>query len=109
MDSSAPHLGLELSENAFRLELNQTRQVTVVTEGVEGVIWSSSDTNIASVDANGVVTAHKNGIAIITATAANGATMWCTVYSYLRGDVDESNSVDVTDVNQVINIILGKD
>ncbi len=109
LDSSAPHLGLKLSEKAFRLQLNQTHQVTVVTEGVEGVIWSSSDTNIASVDANGVVTAHKNGIAIITATAANGATMWCTVYSYLRGDVDESNSVDVTDVNQVINIILGKD
>ena len=109
LDSSAPHLGLKLSEKAFRLQLNQTHQVTVVTEGVEGVIWSSSDANIASVDANGVVTAHKNGIAIITATAANGATMWCAVYSYSRGDVDESNSVDVTDVNQVISIILGKE
>ena len=109
LDSSAPHLGLKLSEKAFRLQLNQTHQVTVVTEGVEGVIWSSSDTSIASVDASGVVTAHKNGIAIITATAANGATMWCAVYSYLRGDVDESNSVDVTDVNQVISIILGKE
>ncbi len=109
LDSSAPHLGLKLSEKAFRLQLNQTHQVTVVTEGVEGVIWSSSDTSIASVDASGVVTAHKNGIAIITATAANGATMWCAVYSYSRGDVDESNSVDVTDVNQVISIILGKE
>jgi len=100
--------GIELSEKAFRLQLNQSHQVSVTTEGVGDVIWSSSDTNIASVDANGVVTAHKNGIAIITATAANGASMWCSVYSSLRGDIDESNNVDSQDVNTVINIVLGK-
>ena len=99
---------IELNEKAFRLQLTQTRQVAVVTEGVGNVTWSSSDATIASVDANGVVTAHKNGIAIISATTANGASTWCAVYSYLRGDVNESNSVDVSDVNQVVNIILGK-
>ena len=100
---------IELNEKAFRLQLTQTRQVAVVTEGVGNVTWSSSDATIASVDANGVVTAHKNGIAIITATATNGATTWCSVYSYLLGDVNEDNMVDVSDVNKVVNKILGKE
>ena len=100
--------GLELSEKVFKLRLTQSRQVSVTTEGVETVTWSSSDAVVASVDANGVVTAHTNGIAIITATAANGASMWCGVVCYLRGDIDESNNVDSQDVNTVINIVLGK-
>ena len=33
--------------------------------------WSSSDTAIATVDANGVVTAVANGTAVITATAGS--------------------------------------
>ena len=100
--------GLELSEKVFKLQLSQSRQVSVTTEGVETVTWSSSDAVVASVDANGLVTAHTNGIAIITATAANGASMWCGVVCYLRGDIDESNNVDSQDVNTVINIVLGK-
>ena len=43
------------------------------------VIWSSSDTGVASVDQYGTVTAIKLGTAIITATAANGKCASCTV------------------------------
>ena len=99
---------IELSEKAFTLQLAQSRQVSVTTEGAGAVTWSSSDPSVASVDADGVVTAHSHGIAIITATTAGGATMWCAVFSHLTGDINQSGTVDVTDVNDVINIVLGK-
>ena len=35
--------------------------------------WSSSDLSVASVDANGLVIARKGGVAVITASAENGA------------------------------------
>lgn len=50
----------------------------------KNLTWSSSDTNVASVDANGVVTAHHPGHAVITAEAENGvgASLNFFVYSF---------------------------
>ena len=45
----------------------------------EKLTWSSSDEMLASVDANGVVTAWGNGIAEIKATAMNGVEGTCKV------------------------------
>ena len=47
--------------------------VPVVETGVTASLtWSSSNTNVATVDANGVVTSVANGTAIITATSSIG-------------------------------------
>lgn len=45
----------------------------------KSITWSSSKTDVASVSANGTVTAKKAGTAVITATATNGKSASCTV------------------------------
>ncbi|WP_164716410.1 glycosyl hydrolase 53 family protein [Paenibacillus whitsoniae] len=46
-----------------------------------GVIWSSNNDAVASVDANGIITAHKTGVAVITATSIDGGfTDKATIY-----------------------------
>lgn len=44
------------------------------------ISWSSSDSSIAAVDSFGRITPKNTGIAVITATAAGGASASCTVY-----------------------------
>ncbi|HEX5634249.1 MAG TPA: Ig-like domain-containing protein, partial [Gemmatimonadales bacterium] len=43
-----------------------------------GITWASGDASVASVDANGRVTAHRSGLALISATA-EGVRGWATV------------------------------
>ena len=43
------------------------------------LVWSSEDTNIATVDNNGLVTAIAGGTTTITATSVNGKTASCTI------------------------------
>ena len=45
----------------------------------ESVTWSSSDNNVATIDANGTVSFLKEGTATITATSENGLTATCTI------------------------------
>lgn len=75
------------------------------------VTWSTSNAAVATVDATGKVTAVAPGTATITATTNDGSELSasCAVVVALRGDVNLDGTVDVTDVNIVVNIILGKD
>ncbi len=67
---------ITISPSAIGLKIGQNQQLyaNVLPSDAQdrSVIWSSSDDTIVSVDANGLVTAIKEGIATITALARDG-------------------------------------
>ena len=78
----------------------------IVAEGVEGATWTSSDSTVATVDENGLVTALKPGLAAITVTTTSGETAWCAIFVYNPGDVNEDGVVSGADVTALYNILL---
>ncbi|MCL2141256.1 MAG: Ig-like domain-containing protein [Methanimicrococcus sp.] len=67
---------INLDKTSTSLKTGETTQlVATITPGNasnKGLTWSSSDPFVASVDANGKVTAHKEGAVMITATTNDG-------------------------------------
>ena len=74
--TTEPVTNVELSATTGTLDIGQiltlTATVTPSTASNQGVTWSTSDSNVATV-ANGVVTAVGAGSATITATANDGS------------------------------------
>ena len=63
------------------------------------VTWTSSDTEVATVDENGEVTAVANGIAIITATANDGSGVYRECY--VRVELGESEPTYISDLDNL--------
>ena len=74
--TTEPVTNVELNANTGTLDIGQTLTLTATvtpsTASNQGVTWSTSDSNVATV-ANGVVTAVGAGSATITATANDGS------------------------------------
>lgn len=75
--------GVELDRDTLRLTVGGTEQLTATVSpesaSEKGVEWSSSAPDVASVDADGLVTAHMPGEAVITVTSAEGPSAECLV------------------------------
>ena len=69
--------GISLDKNMLALEIGESVIVNATVEPQNAtnkeVEWSSSDTSVATIDANGVVTGVGAGTATITATAKDGS------------------------------------
>ena len=103
-----PEGTLELNNKMAKLPLGQTIQLAVTTPDAGAITWTSEDEDVATVDANGLVTAVNPGMVAINAVSANGASTWCAVWSYLPGDANEDGVRDVLDVTLLISWILSQ-
>ena len=106
---------------------------TITPAGADqSVTWSSSDETVATVDANGLVTALPQTqsaaaraprlegggkVVTITATSVAAPTLSASVKLYvgypvsddsLFGDLNKDGIVDVADINVLVSVILGK-
>ncbi len=68
-----------ISESSATLEVGQNKTLTATASDGSAITWTSSATNVATVDGSGNVTGVAAGNATITATAGNGASASCTV------------------------------
>lgn len=77
----ADNITLDKTQLSFTVGESFTLTATVTPDNAtdKTVVWTSSDTNVATVDENGNVTAVGAGTAVITATTANGLIATCTV------------------------------
>lgn len=104
---TVPVTGVTLSQTQASLYYNRTPNTLTLTATVapdnatnKDVIWTSSDSAVATVDQNGVVTAVDRGTATITITTADGnytATCTVTVSRYSSGGGSSSSSTSLSD------------
>ena len=80
-DPSATLTGLSLNHTSVEFEVGNTVKLSATPNPVNAdasVTWSSSDNSVASVSADGLVTAVKEGTATITATSTVDPTIKAT-------------------------------
>ena len=81
-DESVESVVLDLQAMKLEIGASRTLQATVLPENAinKNVKWTSNNTEVATVDQNGKVTAKSVGVAIITVTTEDGGkTAYCTV------------------------------
>lgn len=106
--NAIPVISVTLSQTQASLYYNRTPNTLTLTATVapdnatnKDVTWTSSDSAVATVDQNGVVTALARGTAVITAAAADGsgasASCTVTVSRYSSGGGSSSSSTSLSD------------
>ena len=92
---------ITLDQTAVTLKATETATLTATvlpeTTTDKGVVWTSSDSEVASVE-NGVVTAHKVGSAIITATTTDGSNLTATCEVTVEATLATSITLDQTNI-----------
>lgn len=80
-----PVTGIQITPNGYTLVKGDVKQLSAVVSPADadntGVIWTSSNTNIAAVSSDGRVTAVNEGSCVITATCKDNASISasCTI------------------------------
>ena len=106
---------ITLDKTEISLKADKTETLTAIvapaTTTDKAIIWTSSDERVATVDANGEITAVYDGTATIKATAADGsgvvAECTVTVIPPISGDSNDDDRVTVSDAVNTVNYIVG--
>lgn len=89
-----PVSGITLDQKEVTLRAGQTQALTASLSPANAtnqtVTWSSSNSKVATVDDQGLVTTLSEGEAVITAAAANGVKASCTFH------VEHENTIEFT-------------
>ena len=101
--STIPVTGVSLGAKSLSLNILETSQLTAEVLPFDAMdkslTWASSDTNVATVDENGIVTAKAHGSATVTVTTVDGGfTDTCTVTVWKMGDIGTFGSYPQTQV-----------
>lgn len=76
-------------------EINETIQINTLVYPDDAadktLTWKSSNTSVATVDANGLVTVHNNGAAVISATSSNGVKAEMKIMPATAKDISSLN------------------
>jgi hypothetical protein len=70
---------MEEKKGAIDIDVSATKQLNAVASEGSTITWTSSDETIATVDANGLVTALKTGIVTITASVDEKTYVECEI------------------------------
>jgi hypothetical protein len=101
--SSAAKISVKLDKATISIHMGKTETLTATTTPAgKTVVWTSSDSGVASVSKTGVVTGVKIGTATITATTADALTATCAV-TVLDEEVPTlPTDADVTEVGETV-------
>lgn len=104
-------ISIESLDKAIDVGSSKTLKVTYNPEDTTAdrtVVWTTSDSSIVKVDANGIVTGIKKGTALITATASNGKTATVEVkvrQPLLNITIDSSDFELIKNTDKTLTVI----
>lgn len=107
------NITLSATEHTMYVGETTTLTATVTPDDAtnKGVMWVSSDDNVATVDENGLVTAISAGEAIIHAVAKDGsgveATCTVTIKAKVSGDADGDDQLTIADIVIIAKKVVG--